>query len=300
MLSTAVLLTTALALGPGPGDCLDDLSAPVRARLLVEINRDRAGAGLAPLRFDPLLCRVAQERARVLAEAGSPEPRWSSVAGVSRRLLGLGYEAHRWQEQALLGNGDLLAYWRGERGEEYRQAVLGDFQELGIGVVRSGEPGENLVLWSLLFTLPKREYFLRQTAPLGDLEAVREAVLGRSNQERREHGGAPLAAAPLLDRAAQAYAEEMLARAFYDHRSPEGETAWERVRDTGYRARRVGENIAKGIFSPVEVVERWLASTGHRRNILSPAFRQMGVGLAFGENERGFEVLWVQLFATPR
>lgn len=299
MLSTALLLTATLALGPAPGDCLDDPSAPVRARLLVEVNRDRAAVGLAPLRFDPLLCRVAQERALALAAAGSPEPRWSSVAGLSRRLLGLGYQAHRWQEQALLGNGDLLAYWRGERGEGYRQAALGDFQELGIGVARSGA-GEDRVLWSFLFTLPKREYFLRQTAPLADLEAVRTAVLARVNRERREGGGAPLAADRLLDQAAQAYAEEMLARAFYDHRSPEGETAWERVRGAGYRARRVGENIAKGIFSPAEVVERWLGSQEHRRNILSPAFHQMGVGLAFGENERGFEVLWVQLFATPR
>ena len=46
-----------------------------------------------------------------------------------------------------------------------------------------------------------------------------------------------------------------------------------------------------------EVVERWMNSSGHRRNILRPGNSVMGVGVAFGENANGFEVIWVQLFA---
>lgn len=296
MTGASLLLAAALAAGPAAG-CLDDAAAPERARLLAAVNRHRTELGHAALRFHPILCRVAQERARELAAAGSPDSRPGSVEGVSRRLFSLGYRAHRWEEHALMGEGDLLAFWRGERGRQYRQVVLGDFQEMGIGIARSRN---GATLLSLLFVLPKREYFVRQTTPLGDLEAVRKAVLARVNEERRKRGRRPLVPDPRLDRAAQDHADAMLERTFYDHRDPEGDRAWERVVETGYRPRRVGENIAKGIFSPREVVERWLGSEGHRRNTLSAGFREMGVGLAFGENAEGFEVLWVQVFATPR
>jgi len=91
----------------------------------------------------------------------------------------------------------------------------------------------------------------------------------------------------------------MLARAYYDHESPEGATPAVRVRAAGYtRATTVAENVAEGLFTPEEVVRRWLESPGHRHAILDRRFRGMGVGVAFGENARGFVVLWVQVFVN--
>ncbi len=91
----------------------------------------------------------------------------------------------------------------------------------------------------------------------------------------------------------------MLRRAYYDHVSPEGETVRDRVRAAGGSRRRgLAENIAKGLFTPDEVVRRWMNSSGHRRNILHRGAAEMGLGVAFGENENGFEVVWVQVFAS--
>ena len=92
----------------------------------------------------------------------------------------------------------------------------------------------------------------------------------------------------------------MLRRAYYSHTSPEGGTPGQRVQASGHRARSVAENIAKGLFTPDEVVRRWLASPGHRRNVLFRRATEMGAGVAFGENARGFEVVWVQVFTGGR
>lgn len=59
----------------------------------------------------------------------------------------------------------------------------------------------------------------------------------------------------------------------------------------------VAENIAKGIFSPDDAVQRWFDSPGHRENILLRKAREVGVGVAFGDNDNGFEVVWVQVLA---
>lgn len=264
--------------------------------LLQEINAARRQRGLAALHLHPLLERVAQERAAALAAAGSLDPDLAAVTGVSRRLLALGYEAHHWTESSIHGSGEVLPAWRDERPRAFREAVLGDYLEAGIGRAElDGAP-----LHVFLFALPAAEQWRRETRVLADLEAVRGALLARVNRARRAAGLPTLTRDDRLSAAAQAHAEDMLARAYYDHESPEGQTPSDRVRRTGYRYRRVAENIAKGLFAPEEVVERWLASRRHRANILSPRLSHMGLGLAFGENARGREVIWVQLFATPR
>ena len=98
-----------------------------------------------------------------------------------------------------------------------------------------------------------------QPAPLADLAWVREVELKAVNAVRREHGRPPLEPDGQLDAAAQKHAEDMLARAYYSHESPEGTTVAQRVRAAGDRRwRTVSENIAKGPFAPDEVVRRWL------------------------------------------
>jgi uncharacterized protein YkwD len=61
----------------------------------------------------------------------------------------------------------------------------------------------------------------------------------------------------------------------------------------------VGENIAQGHGSVEEVVDAWLASPVHREHILSRAFLEIGLGLAFGRNNEGYQILWVQVFGAP-
>jgi uncharacterized protein YkwD len=93
----------------------------------------------------------------------------------------------------------------------------------------------------------------------------------------------------------------MLKRGYFDHRSPAGTTVRERSRAAGYNWAAIGENIAFGQTSVDEVVETWLESPGHRKNILSPNFTELGIGLALGRGPDGkYQVLWVQNFGAPR
>ena len=56
------------------------------------------------------------------------------------------------------------------------------------------------------------------------------------------------------------------------------------------------ENIAAGQPNPVEVMKAWMKSPGHRANILSCAFRNVGVGIALD----GRRPVWTQDFGTLR
>jgi len=297
----AALLATAA--GPADGDapeaCWPD-GAGERRALLEWINRSRADAGLPPLLADARLCAVAQGRAEQMVAAGSVESDERSIQAVSRGLLGRGYEHHRWTERAVLGPDDpvtMAGRWGRSAEASYRETVLGPFEELGIGVAE-GRDGTAL---SLLFAVPRLSELTRVSEPLADLGLVRTGALARVNDARRRASRPPVAASSSLDAAAQRYAEEMLLGRFYSHQSPAGETAGDRAAAAGYGPiSYLGENIAKGLFSPDEVVERWLGSRGHRQNILHPMAAEMGIGVAFGDTPDGFQVLWVQMFGRRR
>ena len=136
-----------------------------------------------------------------------------------------------------------------------------------------------------------------RTAGLRDLARVRAAMLARGQRRAAEGRRAcPCAPNPELDQAAQRHAEDMLARHYFAHESPEGETVRERARAAGYDWRAIGENIAEGQLSVDEVMDTWMHSPPHRRNILDRDFKELGVGLALGKSGGGWQVEWVQTF----
>ena len=87
------------------------------------------------------------------------------------------------------------------------------------------------------------------------------------NLARADHGLSPLAANSTLTAAAQSCAERMAASGTMTHSTspPAGFSTW-------------GENIAMGYRSASSVFEGWMASAGHRANILNPSYTQMGIG----------------------
>lgn len=270
-----------------------------RRNLVVWVNDTRVEAGLEPLLADPRLCAIAQVRAEEMAAAASVQSDSQSIQSVSRRLLRSGYEAHRWTERAILGYDPpvrMAERWSLAPETAMRDTVLGPFEEVGVGVAEG--PGGTAI--SLLFAVPRLSELLRVSEPLADLDEVRAQALRRVNEARRSAGRPPVEPAPLLDAAAQLYAEEMFRRGFYGHLSPERKTPADRARAVGYHYAFLAENIAKGLFEPEEVVERWLDSRHHRDNILHREAVETGLGVAFGDTEDGFQVVWVQMFGRRR
>jgi len=135
------------------------------------------------------------------------------------------------------------------------------------------------------------------------LDDLRATALAAVNADRAAAGLPPLEAEPALAAAAQRHADDMRARDYAGHVSPEGRDAADRYREAGGESwRKVGENIAQcgGCGAPGEATLRafqrgWMESPGHRGNILDPGFRRFGFGLA----ANGGQQVAVQTFAGP-
>jgi uncharacterized protein YkwD len=125
-------------------------------------------------------------------------------------------------------------------------------------------------------------------ASLGRSGATR-TTLCLLNKERRSHGLRTLRLNGKLDRAARGHASDMVNRHFFAHESLSGASFATRIKRTGWtRSRRswtVGENIGWGggsLSTPRSMVRAWMNSAGHRANILSRSFNQIGIGIANG------------------
>jgi len=120
---------------------------------------------------------------------------------------------------------------------------------------------------------------------------VKAATLCLLNGERTSRGLAPLSSNGQLGKAAQHFSANMVRQRFFDHVSPSGSTLASRVRGgTRYlrgpvRRWALGENIGWGsgeLATPAQIVDAWMHSAGHRRNILNRRFNHIGIGVVTG------------------
>jgi uncharacterized protein YkwD len=114
-----------------------------------------------------------------------------------------------------------------------------------------------------------------QARPLSSAEA---SLLETMNSVRTSRGLAPLRLDVRLVRAARGHSADMLRRQYFAH----GPVA-HRARAAGARGPVFGEDLAWGTGVTARwVVNRWLASPGHRAVLLRPTFRRVGIGISFG------------------
>ncbi|POX52526.1 RNA polymerase [Streptomyces sp. Ru71] len=108
-------------------------------------------------------------------------------------------------------------------------------------------------------------------------------VIALVNKERQAAGCAPVTDDDRLRDAAQAHSDDMAARDYFDHVSPDGTDPGARITAAGYRWSTYGENIAKGQQTAQSVMTSWMNSPGHRANILNCSFKNLGVGIHDGD-----------------
>jgi uncharacterized protein YkwD len=133
-------------------------------------------------------------------------------------------------------------------------------------------------------------------APAHGLLRTRRSVLRTQrrllclmNRARARFGLPVFHANRCLHRVAARHAHDMVHRRYFAHVTPNGWDPGRRARISGYVPRSaawlVGENIAWGVAGaarPAWVMRAWMHSAGHRRNLLSPRFRDVGIGVARG------------------
>lgn len=127
-----------------------------------------------------------------------------------------------------------------------------------------------------------------------------EKILEWTNYYREQEGLKPLSFNNVLAQVAQAKADDLLARDYFEHVSPSGKDVADLVGTSGYQYALVGENLAMGGYQDEkDLVDAWMDSPGHRENILRPQFTEIGISARFGEYEGGDTWMAVQTFATP-
>ncbi|MFE6590893.1 CAP domain-containing protein [Streptomyces sp. NPDC057781] len=121
-------------------------------------------------------------------------------------------------------------------------------------------------------------------------------VLALVNEERASAGCSPVTANDRLTRAADDYSDVMASSGVMSHTGPDGSTMTTRVEAAGYQWSTLGENIARGQADAASVMDSWMNSPGHRANILNCSFKELGVGVHFGDGGPW----WTQNFGASR
>jgi Cysteine-rich secretory protein family len=123
----------------------------------------------------------------------------------------------------------------------------------------------------------------------GTIAQASQATLCLLDNERAAAGLHPVAETPGLTQPSAAYSARMVAEKFFAHVSPDGGTLVDRLTAARYIAPdgdwTVGENIAWGqgdLATPRNIVVAWMNSPGHRHNILTGEFNEIGLGIALG------------------
>lgn len=125
-------------------------------------------------------------------------------------------------------------------------------------------------------------------------------ILNYSNLERGKESLSKLKPNSLLNKVAQLRVDDLFAKQYFDHNSPDGSTASSVATDIGYDYLLIGENLALGHFSGDEdLVLAWMNSPGHRANIMNSKFTELGVAAREGVYKGDQVLIAVQIFATP-
>jgi uncharacterized protein YkwD len=120
--------------------------------------------------------------------------------------------------------------------------------------------------------------------------AFEEEVLSRINAVRATGatcGGTAMPAVPALAMnealrtSARGHSQDMAARGFFSHTTPDGRTFVDRIRAAGYGGSPIAENIAAGYSTPAAAMAGRMGSTGHCTAIMSGSYRVVGSGYAY-------------------
>src|SRR4029453_3845127 len=196
----------------------DDFDA-LRREFLDAINAERARDGVVPLRLSRPLSGVAQDLAEDLARRGSRAFGEISESEVMSRAEKAGYPVKTLTEvftQVDGSVGEVVESWPRRDEKTWKSLVRGDSRDLGVGAAILNDAP----IYIFLLGLSADDYLAGRAAEYHDLVEMRRQMLARVNAERRSRSLPAFSPGPLLDRIAQAYADDMLKRSHYGHVDP--------------------------------------------------------------------------------
>lgn len=131
---------------------------------------------------------------------------------------------------------------------------------------------------------------------------TKDGVIAATNKNRKDVAGLqPLVENSKLDISAQNKLMDMFAKQYFEHTSPSGVSINNLGEQVGYEYILIGENLAMGNFkSDGALLDAWMASPGHRANILNARYTEIGVAVGRGKFEGKDTWMAVQHFGAPR
>ncbi len=140
-------------------------------------------------------------------------------------------------------------------------------------------------------------FFAFPQPTLGAQISIQE-IVNLANQARSEVSLAPLKLNAKLNVSAQGKANDMMAKQYFAHVSPEGVEPWFWFDQAGYNYTYAGENLALGFETAEGVHKAWMNSPGHRDNIVNPNYKDIGIAIIYGDYEGSFTTIIVQHFGS--
>lgn len=123
-------------------------------------------------------------------------------------------------------------------------------------------------------------------------------LVHQTNTKRQEQGLSALSYNEALSDAARRKAQHMLDNNYWAHNAPDGTTPWSFFKAAGYEYIFAGENLARGFSGTNEVLDAWMASPGHKENIMSPNYKEIGFAVVTGNLTGEETVLVVEMFGS--
>jgi uncharacterized protein YkwD len=271
---------------PPPKRLTDKQVSAFADGLLRRLNEERVKAGVPVLKKSAALTDAAQAHARAAAAKGTfqvtPETPFGRLGEKDRLLVRPGLFTGRSTVSVEAWVKDCLGK------KELRAFVL--------------DPEVNLLAVGAADNVAGRVYALIALGTaLADVStaegraALADEIVALTNAERRKAGLKPLKANAALAKAAQGYAENMARQKKMDHYL-DGTKPSERMRAAGYKGGFTGENLANGPATAAGVLKMWMNSPAHRKNILSPTYTEIGVGVAASKEGNFY---FCQCFGKP-
>ncbi|HLD00044.1 MAG TPA: CAP domain-containing protein [Patescibacteria group bacterium] len=125
-----------------------------------------------------------------------------------------------------------------------------------------------------------------------------DRIIQLVNEERVKASLTPLSRNGDLETAASLKAGDMLTKDYFAHYAPDGTSPWDFFRQVHYQYTYAGENLGMGFSDAESLVKAWMASPKHKKNIMNPAYREIGIAVKTGIIGKEGTTLAVQMFGT--
>lgn len=117
-----------------------------------------------------------------------------------------------------------------------------------------------------------------QVDQISQVPAQIDPIVIMVNDERKAKGLNPVTENKVLDSSAQKKACDMKEKNYWSHTDPSGNPFNFWIKNEGYKYTYAGENLAKDIQTDEAVMQAWMNSESHKKNILSDKFNEIGIG----------------------